>query len=134
MMVSVNLLKASLLVWIYARLTPMSSNFKFGAYVLSFPSSEINIIMSSYYGLRSYVFMFLKFVVIRVQSRLVIACLKIKETTKKEKDKPLLRSNIHYKEYSLQENQYKSYLHLTVDYATRAVYINDLLEANKEVS
>ena len=58
MIILVNLLKESPLVWIYALLTPMSSNFEFGAYVLTFPSSEISIIMSSRYGLRSYVLSF----------------------------------------------------------------------------
>ena len=57
-MVSVNLVKASPLVWMYARLNSMSSNFEFGSYVLSFPSSKINIIMSSHYGLRSYMLSF----------------------------------------------------------------------------
>ena len=59
---------------------------------------------------------------------------KIKETTYKEKDKSLFITNIHYKDYSLQGNQYKSYLHPTIAYTTRVIYINDLLEADKEVS
>ena len=35
-----------------------SSNFRFGAYMLSFPSLEISIITSSHYGLRSYMLCF----------------------------------------------------------------------------
>ena len=61
-------------------------------------------------------------------------CSKVKETTYKEEYKSLFRSNIHYKEYSLKENQYKSCLHPTVAHTTRVVNINDLLEANNEVS
>ena len=37
-----------------AYLNLISSNFEFGAYVLSLMSSEISVIMSSHYGLRSY--------------------------------------------------------------------------------
>ena len=58
MAVSVNLLKANPLVWIHACLNLMSSNFEFGAYVLSFMNSNISIITSSHYGLRSYVLSF----------------------------------------------------------------------------
>ena len=58
MTVSINLLKANPLVWLYARLTHMSYNIEFGSYMLSFPSSEISIIISSHCGLRFYVLSF----------------------------------------------------------------------------
>ena len=58
MTILVNLLKASPLVWIYAHLNLISSNFGFGAYVLSFLSLDISIITRSHYGLRSYMLSF----------------------------------------------------------------------------